>query len=102
MDCLSEASPVEETPARRRHQDLVTRWVDLLNDDRNGPLTIETIGAMLGISERGLRVAFQEQLGMALAAYLRLRRMHLVHRALRSRDPAPAESLGAGTALWLP
>ena len=69
VDCLSEASRVEETPARRRHQDLVPRSVDLLNDDRNGTLTIETIGAMLGISERGLRVAFQEQLGMAPAAY---------------------------------
>ena len=90
VECLSDASRVQETPARRRHQDLILRFMELLGDELIHTLRIDAISAMLGVSQRSLSVACQEQLGMAPAAYLRLRRMHLVHRALLSNDPQPA------------
>jgi AraC family ethanolamine operon transcriptional activator len=42
---------------------------------------------LAGVSERTLEYAFQEQLGMTPARYLRIRRLNAVRRELRDGDP---------------
>jgi AraC-like DNA-binding protein len=87
--CLSDGAAGEAPLARQRHQELVVRFVDLLGVQPDRMPRIEAISAALGISGRSLSTACREQLGMPPAAYLRLHRMHLVHRALRRPESQP-------------
>jgi AraC family ethanolamine operon transcriptional activator len=55
---------------------------------------VAEICAALGVSARALRTCCEEQLGMDATEYVRLRRMHLVHRALRNGN-SDAASISA-------
>jgi transcriptional regulator GlxA family with amidase domain len=46
------------------------------------------ICAAIGVAERTLRVACEKRMGMGPIRFLSMRRLHLVHRALRRADPS--------------
>jgi AraC-like DNA-binding protein len=85
--CLTEGEPSEMTAGGRRHDMIVVRFQEFLEAHPDQPLYLTEICAAIGVAERTLRVACEEHLGMAPIRFLSLRRMHLVHRALRQADP---------------
>jgi AraC-like DNA-binding protein len=85
--CLTEGEPSEMTAGGRRHDMIIARFEEFLETHPDQPLYLTEICAAIGVAERTLRVACEEHLGMAPIRFLSLRRMHLVHRALRQADP---------------
>jgi AraC family ethanolamine operon transcriptional activator len=90
VESLSEGSPIEVAATTRQHQDLAVRFEGLLETQPERYFGSAEICRSLGVSARGLRVCCEEQLGMSPTEYVRRRRMQLVHRALRNRDPDAA------------
>lgn len=82
---LAAASVREETPAERRHRNVLARFEDLV--EAGSPQRMTEIYAALGVSDRLLRECCRAYLGMSPSAYRRRRAMQQVHRALRSGDP---------------
>jgi AraC-like DNA-binding protein len=84
LECLSTGPAESETPAAKRHRDILARFEELL---RAEPLPETTpISTVLGVSERTLRKCCKKHLGMAPSRYRHLRRMQQVHRILRSEN----------------
>jgi AraC-like DNA-binding protein len=84
VGCLSGRPAEEETPAGDRYRNILAQLEDLLEAD---PITsLAEICARLGVSERFLRKCCEHNLGMSPGRYHRLRRLQLVHRALRDGD----------------
>jgi AraC-like DNA-binding protein len=88
--CLTEGEPSEMTAGGRRHDVIIARFEEFLETHPDQPLHLMEICAAIGVSERTLRVACEEHLGIAPIRFLALRRMQLVHRALRRADPLTA------------
>ena len=86
--CLAEGAGVEATSGARRHGEIIAKFEDYLAEHPDQPLYLAEICVAIGVAERTLRAACEEHLGMGPIRYLTLRRMHLVHRALRSADPS--------------
>ena len=86
MRCLAEGGALANTPGARRHKAIMGRFEEFLEAHHERPLYLTEICAGLGVSERTLRAACEEHLGMGPIRYLTLRRMHLVRRALRYAD----------------
>jgi AraC-like DNA-binding protein len=84
--CLAEGAVVETTTGARRHDAIIAKFEDYLAAHPDQPLYLAEICVGIGVAERTLRAACEEQLGMGPIRYLTLRRMHLVHRALRGAD----------------
>jgi AraC-like DNA-binding protein len=68
-------------PARRRH---VRRVIDLIQAHPEENLTSAHLAAAAGVTERALQLAFQKEVGMAPAAYVRSVRLDRVHAELCS------------------
>ncbi|WP_375786895.1 helix-turn-helix domain-containing protein [Bradyrhizobium sp. Pha-3] len=88
MRCLDESESSEVTTGSHRHDLIVARLEDFLQENPKRPLYLMEICAAIGVAERTLRAACQEHLGMGPIRYLYLRRMHLVRRALLGADPS--------------
>ena len=73
-----------------RHKVIVARFEDFMGANPNTPLYLSDVCAAIGASERTLRIACEEHLGMGPIRYLTLRRMHLVRRALARTAPSTA------------
>ena len=86
--CLIENVTSELTAGSRRHDLIVARFEEFLEANPDQPLYLAEICAAIGVSERTLRAACEEHLGMGPIRYLALRRMHLVRRALLRADPS--------------
>jgi AraC-like DNA-binding protein len=86
--CLTEGDPSEMTAGGRRHDMIIARFEEFLESHPDRPLYLTEICAAIGVAERTLRVACEEHLGMAPIRFLSMRRMHLVHRALRQAAPS--------------
>jgi len=86
--CLAEAHSVEPTTGSRRHDIILTRFLEFLEANPERPLYLAEICAAVGAAERTLRVACEEHLGMGPIRYLALRRMHRVRRALLHSHPS--------------
>ena len=86
--CLTEGDPSEMTAGGRRHDMIIARFEEFLESHPDRPLYLTEICAAIGVAERTLRVVCEEYLGMAPIRFLSMRRMHLVHRALRQADPS--------------
>jgi AraC-like DNA-binding protein len=84
--CLTEGEPSRITTGGRRHDMIIVRFEEFLEAHPDRPLYLTEICAAIGVAERTLRVACEEQLGMGPIRFLSLRRLHLVHRALRRAD----------------
>ena len=61
---------------------------DLIGSSEKEVLHVEDLCRAAGVSERTLRVVFQETFGLGPIRYLRHRRLHLVRAALRTADPS--------------
>jgi len=88
--CLTEGFFSTMSTGSRRHDRIVARFEDFLEANPNQPLYLTDVCAALGVSERTLRWACEEHLGMGPIRYLTLRRMHLVRCALLRADPSKA------------
>jgi AraC-like DNA-binding protein len=84
--CLAEGAGVETTLGGCRHGAIIAKFEEYLAAHPDRPLYLTEICAAVGVSERTLRTACEEHLGMGPTRYLTLRRMHLVRRALLSAD----------------
>lgn len=80
--CLCEGDAAKMTPGELRHDMIVVKFEEFLEANPNTPLYLPELCAALGTSERTLRLACEEHLGMGPIRYLTLRRMHLARRAL--------------------
>jgi AraC-like DNA-binding protein len=84
IGCLNDRPVEEETPAGERYCNILAHLEELLEAD---PVTsLAEICARLGVSHRLLRKCCEHNLGMSPGRYHRLRRLQLVHRALRDGD----------------
>ena len=88
--CLADGEDLGMTAGGRRHDAIVARFEEFLEAHPDTPLYLTEICAAIAVSERTLRLASEEHLGMGPIRYLALRRMHLVRRALLRADPAKA------------
>ena len=85
IDCMGVGPTHWETPAARRHRDILARLEALLQIDLLQ--STADICAALGVSGRLLRACCKEHLGMALNRYIRLHRMQQVRGSLRGGNP---------------
>jgi AraC-like DNA-binding protein len=90
--CLADSSPIKEPSHNRRA--VQRRFHQVVEANQDEPLYLAEICAAIGATERTLRYACMEYLGMSPHRYLWLRRMNLVKRALTSAHPA-AETVTA-------
>jgi AraC-like DNA-binding protein len=84
--CLTDGVSVQMTCGNRRHDMIVAKFEEYLEANPNVPLYLPEICAAIGATERTLRNACEEHLGMGPIRYLALRRMHLARRALLQAD----------------
>ena len=76
----------------------VVRAVMDLIERRDGEyLTVTDLASAAGVSERTLRVVFQEYFGMGPVRYLKLRTLNLIRKALRGADPTVTTVTGVAT-----
>ena len=80
--CLTEGASAKMTTGGLRHNAIIARFEAFLEANPNKPLYLAEICAAIGATERTLRNACEEYLGIGPIRYLGLRRMHLVRRAL--------------------
>lgn len=86
IECLTTGSMVATHRSRRRHQETMVRFEQLLQRQPNQGLVIAEFSAALGVSERLLRDLCTEHLGMSATRYDRLHRMSAVRSILRSGE----------------
>jgi len=65
---------------------IVVRCMELMDQQRDRPLTVRDLVATSGVSERTLRSVFNEYFGIGPSQYLQLRHLHTVRRALREAE----------------
>jgi len=85
--CMTEGISSTITAAGRRHDVIISRFMEFLEANPNTPLYLPEICAAVGAAERTLRAACEQHLGMGPIRYLALRRMHLVRRTLLHATP---------------
>jgi AraC-like DNA-binding protein len=85
IECLSAGPAHQETPAARRHREVLACFEDLLEAGSRRRMT--DICAALGVSQRLLRECCEAHLAMSPNRYRHRRAMQNVRRALRSGDP---------------
>ena len=81
---MRPVNPPGQGSARR---DLVARAVKLLDDHVNEPVTMAELSRHAGVSERTLRGAFHDVLGVSPKQYAIRQRLHAAHDALCAADP---------------
>ncbi len=87
INCLMADGDGEAHSDRRYHKSVMRRFEEMLEANLDRPLYLTEICAVIGVSERVLRLHCMEHLGMGPHRYLWLRRMNLVRRALTRSDP---------------
>ena len=86
VKCLSSDEAPRDSGARRHHAEIMARLEQVLSAHEATPLTAAQLAAEVGAPERTLQACCAEFLGMSPGQYARLRRLHLVRRALRRAD----------------
>jgi AraC-like DNA-binding protein len=86
VECLSAGPADEEAAASRRHQEIMTRFEDLLRTQPKLRLPAEELAEAIGVSVRLLRLCCKEILGMSPTSYARLRALYRVRRILYGWD----------------
>ena len=83
----SATSPIHSTPTTARRRDVVTRVTTFLRDNLGEPVTVPELSRMVGVSERTLRAAFHDVIGISPKRYAITQRLQAAHQALRRADP---------------
>jgi transcriptional regulator GlxA family with amidase domain len=78
---------VEVGNRRLPRRELVGRVTSFVHDNLKEPVTIAELSRMAGVSERTLRAAFREALGLSPKQYTLAERLRAVRDALRAADP---------------
>jgi AraC-like DNA-binding protein len=79
---LGQGEPVRLMTANLRQRTIIARFEEFMEMRREQPVYLIEICKALGVSERTLRSACQEQFGLSPTRYLWLRRMYLARRRL--------------------
>jgi AraC-like DNA-binding protein len=87
VNCLDGGGTQHRAAAWKRHAAIMNRFERLLASHAGRQLPAARICASINVSQRTLRVCCAEFLGMGPSRYIRLRRLNLVHAALRRADP---------------
>ena len=90
VKCLTEGVASTTAAGTHRHGIIVARFERFLEANPNRPLYLAEVCAAVGATERTLRNACEEHLGLGPIRYLKLRRMHLVRNALVQAVPSEA------------
>ena len=88
VDCLTAGDIAEEHAAQRRHELIMRRFYELMEESPDQPLYVPEICKAIGVAERTFRTCCQEQLGVSPKHYLLRRRMQLARRDLKRAMPA--------------
>lgn len=87
LACFPDHPPDADRAAARRHHLIMRRFGAWLAERPRDPVTLTEVCEGLGTNARTLHLCCQEFLGMSPIRYLRLRRMHMAHQALRGAIP---------------
>jgi AraC family ethanolamine operon transcriptional activator len=68
-------------------REIIRSSLELLDQQPNTLLSVRDLAAAASVSERTLRAVFNEYFGVGPVRYLQLRRLHQIHRVLKSADP---------------
>ena len=74
-------------PRRLPREQLVTRVMEFLRDNLGEPVTVAELSRMVGVSERTLRAAFHDVLGLSPKQYDITARLRAARAALSQADP---------------
>ena len=74
-------------PARLPRRELVARITTFLHDHLSDPVTVADLSRMAGVSERTLRAAFHDVVGVSPKRYALMQRLQAAHQALQQADP---------------
>jgi AraC-like DNA-binding protein len=83
--CLADHPQDKRSLAQRRHEVVMRRFWQVVEESAGQPLYIPEICSAIQVSERTLLACCHEHLGMAPKRYLLLRRMALARRSLREQ-----------------
>jgi AraC-like DNA-binding protein len=100
--CITDGEDVAPAVKERRSSAILSRFEDFSAANPDRPIYLAEMCAAVGASERTLRAACEEHLGMGPIRFLTLRRMHLVRRALLRADPqkSTVTSIVTGHGFW--
>lgn len=86
-DPVLPAIPEDHEQRRPSRRELVARVVAFLRDNIGEPVTVNELSRMAGVSERTLRAAFHDVLGLSPKRYAIAQRLHAAREALSAADP---------------
>ena len=100
--CVTEGQPDHVRNVHRQRARVMRRLEEVLSSTPDRPLYMPELCATVGASYTTLRDCCQEYLGMSPKRYLWLRRMHLVHRALRiaAAEKATVTEIATDYGFW--
>jgi transcriptional regulator GlxA family with amidase domain len=78
---------VGTVPRRIPRRELVGRVMGFVRDNLGDPVSIAELSRLAGVSERTLRAAFREALGLSPKQYTIAERLQAAHDALQAADP---------------
>src|SRR5689334_1343921 len=82
------AAPAQAEGTRRiPRRELVARITAFLQDHPGDPVTVADLSRMAGVSERTLRAAFHDVIGVSPKRYAIKQRLEAAHAALQNADP---------------
>lgn len=73
---------------RVSRQQVISSCMEHLERQAEQPVFVHDLAVAAGVSERTVRAAFNQYFGIGPIRYLRLKRLHQIHRALQEADPA--------------
>ena len=86
---MGQLSPIRKSKsAWAARRQIIFAVMDFIEHGHGDYITVADLASAAGISERTLRSAFQEYLGMGPARYLKLRRLNQIHDTLQDSDPS--------------
>ncbi len=97
LACVYLTDARTDTTAVQHHRIVIRRFRELLEANLPAPLHMSRISDAIGVSERTLRLACRQQLGVSPTRYIMLRRMRLARHTLRDADPALTTVTGITT-----
>lgn len=87
---IADGNPVRVATGTLRQRAIIARFEEFLQMRREQPVYMIDLCKAVGVSERTLRAACQEQFGVSPTRYLWLRRMYLARRWLADTAARPA------------
>jgi AraC-like DNA-binding protein len=100
--CLAEGDLLQMSSGAFNHDRIVARFEEFLEAHSDQPVYLAEICAAISTSERTLRVACEDHLGMGPIRYLSLRRLHLANRELLYADSSTrtVTQIATNTGFW--